>query len=59
MRHEAASFDTIAFDGDDTLWDNETLYARTLEQFQAMLSRCLSPKDIEKALYDTEMRNLS
>jgi hypothetical protein len=28
-----------AFDGDDTLWHNETLFSMTQGQFQALLSR--------------------
>lgn len=29
--------DMIAFDADDTLWHNETLYARVQEQFKQLL----------------------
>jgi len=50
--------DVIAFDADDTLWHNETLYARA----QAILWMLLAPYSDEEsarqALYETEMRNL-
>lgn len=50
--------DVIAFDADDTLWHHETLYARTQEAFQKLLSRYQEKDWPEQALYETEMRNL-
>jgi putative hydrolase of the HAD superfamily len=50
--------DLIAFDADDTLWDNETLYTLTQERFKDLLSGYRSTEDIEEELYQTEMRNL-
>lgn len=29
--------DLLAFDADDTLWENEALYARAQEQFRSIL----------------------
>ncbi len=49
---------TIAFDADDTLWHNETLYTVTQEKFARLLVDYKDPADIERELYDTEMRNL-
>ena len=49
---------TIAFDADDTLWHNETLYTGTQEKFATLLAGYKDPADIERELYDTEMRNL-
>jgi putative hydrolase of the HAD superfamily len=50
--------DVIAFDADDTLWHNETLYARA----QAGLASILAPygdgEGVHQELYATEMRNL-
>lgn len=50
--------ETIAFDADDTLWQNETLY----QDAQAQLSQILSPwkpaGQVKRLLTKTEMRNL-
>ena len=50
--------ETIAFDADDTLWQNETLY----QDAQAQLSQILSPwkpaEQVKRLLTKTEMRNL-
>ncbi len=51
-------FDVIAFDADDTLWHNENLYSLTQEQFRALLLPFAKAEVIDRALYDTEMRNL-
>jgi putative hydrolase of the HAD superfamily len=51
-------FDVIAFDADDTLWHNETLYSDTQTRFKALLSNHRDPDAVEQALYHTEMRNL-
>jgi putative hydrolase of the HAD superfamily len=51
-------FDLIAFDADDTLWHNETLYARAQEKFQQLLASYHSQEWVEQRLYETEMRNL-
>ncbi len=44
---------TIAFDADDTLWHNETLYTVTQEKFARLLAAYRDPADIERELYDT------
>lgn len=51
-------FDVIAFDADDTLWHNERLYSMTQERFKELLSRHHSREEIERRLFETEMRNL-
>jgi putative hydrolase of the HAD superfamily len=48
----------IAFDADDTLWHNETLYHEIQDRFLDLLSRYHSREWVEQALYETEMRNL-
>lgn len=48
----------IAFDADDTLWHNETLYTMTQDRFKQLLCRYRSGEGIEAELYETEMRNL-
>ncbi len=50
--------DLIAFDADDTLWHNETLYQGTQDKFKLLLSGQFSPDTVDQALYETEMRNL-
>jgi len=57
-------FDVIAFDGDDTLWHNEILYARAQDRFKHLLLAYppgAAPHDAERInqeLFRTEMRNL-
>lgn len=51
-------FDLIAFDADDTLWHNETLYARAQDKFKQLLASYHSQEWIEQRLFETEMRNL-
>ena len=51
-------FDMIAFDADDTLWQNESLYVAAQAGFQQLLSQYHSREWIESRLYQTEMRNL-
>lgn len=50
--------DVIAFDADDTLWHNESLYTQTQEQFKRLLSPYCPAAEIESRLFETEMRNL-
>ncbi len=51
-------FDVIAFDADDTLWHNETLYSLTQDKFKQLLANYVEAEGIEQKLYETEMRNL-
>jgi putative hydrolase of the HAD superfamily len=48
----------IAFDADDTLWHNETLYTTAQDKLKEVLSAYLDTDGIEARLYETEMRNL-
>ncbi|WKN31426.1 HAD family hydrolase [Porifericola rhodea] len=48
----------IAFDADDTLWVNETIFTNTQEKCKALLSTHIQPKYIEDKLYEVERRNL-
>ena len=50
---------TIAFDADDTLWHNETLFALTQEKFRALLAPYGDAVWIDQQLYATETRNLA
>jgi putative hydrolase of the HAD superfamily len=48
----------IAFDADDTLWENEVLYIKIQEQLADMLADYGSKEEIQKRLFQTEMKNL-
>jgi putative hydrolase of the HAD superfamily len=50
--------EVVAFDGDDTLWHNERLFALTQERFQALLEPYAPGAAIDERLFATEMRNL-
>ncbi len=53
-----SQFDVIAFDGDDTLWHTEYLYAEAQAKFKQLLAPYLPADGIEDKVYQTEMRNL-
>jgi putative hydrolase of the HAD superfamily len=48
----------IAFDADDTLWHNESLFLDTQEKFRELLLQYQDAEWIDKKLYETEIRNL-
>ena len=50
--------DVIAFDADDTLWHNESLYAAAQERFQELLHTYHPDDGALDQLYATEMANL-
>ena len=49
----------IAFDADDTLWHNETLYQETQQRFYQLMADYADPAATHEALYRTEMGNLA
>lgn len=51
-------FDLIAFDADDTLWHNETLFTLTQESFRSLMESYIDRPWTGAELYATEMRNL-
>ena len=51
-------FEVIAFDADDTLWQNERLFISAQTRFKNLLAQYHSPEWIAERLYQTEMRNL-
>lgn len=51
--------DVLAFDADDTLWHNETLFRDAQSEFRRLLGRYHDEEWIEKRLYETEVRNLT
>lgn len=50
--------DVIAFDADDTLWHNETLFVMTQDKFKQLLAPYLDREYTGQELFATEMRNL-
>ncbi|MBN2394293.1 MAG: HAD family hydrolase [Anaerolineae bacterium] len=51
-------FDIIAFDADDTLWQNELLYSATQTRLAELLAPYLDGVDVDARLYETEKRNI-
>lgn len=52
------TIEVIAFDADDTLWQNETLYAQAQEVLKRVLAPYAEADQVMQELYETEMRNL-
>ncbi len=50
---------TIAFDADDTLWVNETIFTSTRDKIEALLKDHVTHKSLDQTLYDTEIKNLN
>lgn len=48
----------IAFDADDTLWENEIYFRRQEQLFCQLMSGYLTAEEASRRLFDTEMRNL-
>jgi len=49
----------VAFDGDDTLWHNETRFHLTQSALRDLLRRHVPNADVDSRLSEVEMRNLS
>ena len=47
----------IAFDADDTLWENEIYFETAKDRFKHLLVSDFDPAWTERELYETEMRN--
>ncbi|MEQ8178017.1 MAG: HAD family hydrolase [Amphiplicatus sp.] len=50
---------TVAFDADDTLWQNERFFRLTEARFAALLADYAEPEDLTARLLAAEKRNLS
>jgi len=50
-------FDVIAFDADDTLWHNESIFTMTQQKFREMLSS-YRPEVVDQTLSSTQLKNL-
>jgi putative hydrolase of the HAD superfamily len=55
--NQITDIDVIAFDADDTLWQNEDLFYATHEKFKKLLARYHDEQWIVDRLYQTESRN--
>ena len=51
-------FDVIAFDADDTLWDNERLYIEAKKEFLDLISECTDPAYCARRLDEIESGNV-
>ena len=49
----------LAFDGDDTLWHNESRFNVTQGELRELLRRHVPDADVDSHLFEVEMRNLS
>jgi putative hydrolase of the HAD superfamily len=52
------TLDMIAFDADDTLWHNETLYHQTQDKYKRLVDKYIPTQDLDEKLYQTEIKNL-
>ena len=52
------AIDLIAFDADDTLWHNETIFVTAQQKFKELLAKYHTEEWIDRKLYETEARNL-
>jgi putative hydrolase of the HAD superfamily len=48
----------IGFDADDTLWHNESIFERAQQRYRELLSRWHPAAEVDRVLFQTEMRNL-
>src|SRR6478736_5015320 len=48
----------LAFDGDDTLWHNESRFHLTQTALRELVRRHVPDADVDSHLFDVEMRNL-
>ena len=53
------AIDVVAFDGDDTLWHNETIFSMTQERYEALLEPYVDPSHLHERMLDTERRNVA
>ena len=50
---------TIAFDADDTLWENERFFKLTEVKYAELLKDYISTEELSQCLLETERRNLA
>ena len=59
MNQRSRLIELIAFDADDTLWHNETIYTMTQQRYKELLAPYHDGEIVDRELYETEMRNLA
>jgi putative hydrolase of the HAD superfamily len=50
--------EVVAFDGDDTLWHNESVFNITQDRFRALMRPYVEEHDLDEQLLAVQMRNL-
>ncbi|MEO7556210.1 MAG: hypothetical protein ABIV94_06360 [Acidimicrobiales bacterium] len=53
-----AALELVGFDGDDTLWENESAFAVTHDRFRALLADHAEPDELDRQLLAAERTNL-
>jgi putative hydrolase of the HAD superfamily len=48
----------VAFDGDDTLWHNESIFSMTQERYRSLLREFVDEQELDERLLATETANL-
>ena len=51
-------FDTIFFDADDTLWENEQFFRNAEAQFAELLADYTSPEGVQAMLWQKQEENI-
>jgi putative hydrolase of the HAD superfamily len=54
-----AAVEIVAFDGDDTLWHNETIFTMTQERYEALLEPYVDSDVVHERMLETERRNVA
>lgn len=55
----SAAVEIVAFDGDDTLWHNETIFTMTQERYEALLEPYVDSDVVHERMLATERRNVA
>jgi putative hydrolase of the HAD superfamily len=54
-----SGIEVVAFDGDDTLWHNETIFTMTQERYAALLEPYVDADVVHDRMLETERRNVA
>ena len=58
MRSLRGQFDTIFFDADDTLWENEIFFRNAEARFIGLLADYTSPEGVQQMLWEKQEDNI-
>ena len=53
------TIEVVGFDGDDTLWHNETIFTMTQSRFEALLEPYVDPRHLHERMLATERENVA